>query len=799
MTMAPPRLRPPQHMPAANPAKRHLLNEDDDTADAAVGIDYKSLYEHRAIVPHSVRQLPHYEFSARFIGAGLSNIFSSMVTNPIDMTSKWYYGVIQYQAARSGHFVGIAKNILSTEGPLALMSGVRASMLREGIYATIRLGTYEAHKDALHSLSNGYLTREGIPLKALSGLLSGAVGAAIANPTDLIKVRMQAPHTVPKPEYSKIPSALKAVYAEGGGSLAGGLRALWRGTTATVTRGAVITTAQIGSYDHFKQVVKSRGVMKEGVPLHLTSSLFAGLVCSIASNPVDVVKVRLMNDRARIRHVLDTSGISYYNHSATTQIHIMDSHGQQHKPAILPNEFYEPYLSELAKSRRPNPIRGLYPLEDRPGMISMLAGKPNADTFPFTSFSFTARDPTYPRVASNEPPESISSGPTRETNAPGQLHITIPPAQLAAALQYGPTSGLPDLISWVYTLQAAQHGRHKGEGWRVTVGTGSQDLLYKSFSAFVNPGDAVFIEAPAYAGVLPMLKSSRCELVEVPTDGKGIQSFKLRNILDTWPEGKPKPKVLYTTPYGSNPSGATATVERRKEVLELSRKHGFLILEDDPYFYLYFGERPRPPSYFHLEAQDGGPVNTINSSWLQTTQFRYPAVTLLTLVYFSPLGLRIGFVSGPSYILDKIDLHTAAANLQTSSFTQVLTYTLLAEWGLPKFDAHIDNVSVFYKEKRDVFEAAMNRHLSGLAEWDTPQAGMFFWFKLNLPSVKEGEAGDSEQLVREKAVENGVLALPGTSFYPNGEKSAFVRAAFSLLPAEQVDEGLRRLAEVIRG
>ncbi|KAG8686528.1 hypothetical protein FRC08_012468 [Ceratobasidium sp. 394] len=161
------------------------------------------------------------------------------------------------------------------------MSGVRASMLREGIYATIRLGTYEAHKDALHALSNGFLTREGIPLKALSGLMSGAVGAAIANPTDLIKVRMQAQHIPPKPEYSTISSALGSVYAEGGGTLPGGLRSLWRGTAATVTR------------------VKSRGLMSEGVPLHFTSSLFAGLVCSIVSNPVDVIKVRLMNDRAR--------------------------------------------------------------------------------------------------------------------------------------------------------------------------------------------------------------------------------------------------------------------------------------------------------------------------------------------------------------------------------------------------------------------------------------------------------------------------------------------------------------------
>jgi tryptophan aminotransferase len=185
----------------------------------------------------------------------------------------------------------------------------------------------------------------------------------------------------------------------------------------------------------------------------------------------------------------------------------------------LPNDFYESYLSELAKSRRPNPseciqksigtigqltkltkilhylfslqVRGLYHLEERPGMISMLAGKPNADTFPFTSFSFTANDPTFYRSNSDptEPPSSIVPNSTHEPNAPGQLHITIPPAQLAAALQYGPTSGLPDLISWVYTLQAAQHGRHKGEGWRVCIGGGSQDLLYKVSMLQVPVGD----------------------------------------------------------------------------------------------------------------------------------------------------------------------------------------------------------------------------------------------------------------------------------------------------------------------
>ncbi|KAF8717735.1 Mitochondrial carrier, partial [Rhizoctonia solani] len=284
-------------------SKFHVLGNDKNTSDAAIGLDYTDLHEHRAIVPRRIRQLPNYEFAVRFVGAGLSNMFSSAVTNPVDipltLNARQKYKSSPATPNRWSFF-NIARGMIQSEGSLSLMNGVSAGVLREGIYATIRLGTYEAHKDLLYDLSNGALTREGIPLKALSGLMSGAIGATIANPTDLIKIRMQAYHNPPVSEYSSIVSSLRCVYNEGGGTLSGGLRSLWRGTAATVTRGAIITVAQIGSYDHIKQVIKSRRFMDEGIPLHLTSSLFAGLVCSIASNPVDVIKVRLMNDHERM-------------------------------------------------------------------------------------------------------------------------------------------------------------------------------------------------------------------------------------------------------------------------------------------------------------------------------------------------------------------------------------------------------------------------------------------------------------------------------------------------------------------
>lgn len=426
----------------------------------------------------------------------------------------------------------------------------------------------------------------------------------------------------------------------------------------------------------------------------------------------------------------------------------------------LPDSYYDAFLSEDAKGRKPSPIRGLYPLEQTPGLISLLAGKPNADTFPFTSLSFTARSPT---------------------DHGEEVALKLEDADLRQGLQYGPTAGMPKLLGWLNQLQEVHHGRKQGEGWKISVGSGSQDLIFKAVQALVNPGDPILVESPVYAGVLPMFSTLHCEQIEVETDSQGIQSSSLRSILENWPSEKAKPKVLYTVPYGCNPTGMTATLERRKEVLQLSREHSFIILEDDPYFYLYYGEAPRYPSYFSLE-RDQPEVGRV---------IRFDSLSKILSA-----GIRIGFASGPEKLLNAIDSYTATSNLQTSSLTQAIIYTLLSAWGQDGFRAHTEQVSNFYRQKRDVFERAMKKYLSGLAEWDTPEAGMFFWFKLIL---KEGsnEEGDSDSVIRDTAFNRGVLALPGTVFLPNGRKTAYVRAAFSLATEEEVDLAIQRLRQAI--
>ncbi|KAG8985140.1 hypothetical protein FRB90_004924, partial [Tulasnella sp. 427] len=226
--------------------------------------------------------------------------------------------------------------------------------------------------------------------------------------------------------------------------------------------------------------------------------------------------------------------------------------------------------------------------------------------------------------------------------------------------------------------------------------------------------------------------------------------------------------------YGCNPTGASATLERRLKTLRLAREYGFLILEDDPYFYLYYGDAPRPPSYFQLEKELDAPIGRFRS------------------------GMRLGFVSGPTPVVNAINLITSSSTLQPSSFSQAVAYSLLSHWGYDGFQKHVDFIASVYRRKRDLFAAAMRKNLEGWAEWSTPEAGMFVWFKLRLPPVPSSDEGDSEDVIVRRALKEKVLALPGTSFFTNGRTSAYVRASFSILPEEQFEEATRRLAAIVK-
>ncbi|KAI8914183.1 pyridoxal phosphate-dependent transferase [Gorgonomyces haynaldii] len=398
---------------------------------------------------------------------------------------------------------------------------------------------------------------------------------------------------------------------------------------------------------------------------------------------------------------------------------------------------YSPYLTQIAKNRKPSAIRQLQKLSFTPGMISLGGGLPHPSTFPFESVSFKTRDGKEFQVSQED---------------------------LIKGLQYGPTQGDAHLLEWVEKLQKMMHSPQVPVD--ICLGNGSQDLLAKAFDMLVDTGDALLIESPAYVGILAFLRPKQLQFLTVDLDEHGLVPDSMRKVLQS---AQKKPKVLYTVPVGGNPTGVSTTFERKKEIYKICQEHDILIMEDDPYYYLQFGDRI--PSYLSLDT-DGRVLRFDSFSKVLSA------------------GARIGWVTGPAPLVHLIILDGMSSNLHPSGISQVLLYTLLNQIGQQGFLEHTLAVTAYYKQRRDVFCAALTKHLSGIAQWDVPDAGMFVWIKLL--GVK-----DSFQLISTKAVEKKVLLVPGSEFYPGHDQTGYVRAAFSLASDEQIDLALQRLRELI--
>ncbi|KAG0019691.1 hypothetical protein BGZ81_009627 [Podila clonocystis] len=196
--------------------------------------------------------------------------------------------------------IPLLRDILRNEGPRVFMAGLAPAILREGVYSTIRFGSYDLFKGIYSGMGSAGL-RGGEEtttfVKLMSGLTSGMLGSTIANPTDLIKVRLQAFWPSGKPRYNSIADACRSIYVEEG------IPGLYRGVVPTAARAMVVTASQLASYDTTKhwllKLKDSKGELqfREGYLVHFVASTVAGLVCSISTSPIDTVKVRYMNQQ----------------------------------------------------------------------------------------------------------------------------------------------------------------------------------------------------------------------------------------------------------------------------------------------------------------------------------------------------------------------------------------------------------------------------------------------------------------------------------------------------------------------
>lgn len=244
------------------------------------------------------RQSKEHENLVRFALSGLSCMCAATVTNPIDVIktrmqldnelgsqhesrniyhNRYYRGLVR-GAARIAH----------EEGIRGLYKGITPSLMREASYSTLRLGLYEPLKEWFGATDPAHS-----PLwkKVCSGAIAGAIGSAIACPTDVVKIRLMALPSGNKWEYRHTFHAFQAIVANEG------IRGLWTGVNATVKRSALVSATAVSSYDHAKHKILNAGLLQEGPVLHIMASSIAGFVTNCVSSPIDMVRTRYMNQK----------------------------------------------------------------------------------------------------------------------------------------------------------------------------------------------------------------------------------------------------------------------------------------------------------------------------------------------------------------------------------------------------------------------------------------------------------------------------------------------------------------------
>jgi len=219
--------------------------------------------------------------------AGVSNAIGQTCSHPFDLlkTRLQLEGIGTRHGGSPG-LIGISRRIFREEGWGGFAKGWRASVLRELSYSGMRIGLYEPVKELLGGKDNRTTT---LDIKIAAGVVSGATGASLCTPYDLMKVRFQSARDVEAYHALGTPHGeLVRIYRKEG------VRGLYRGCWPTTLRGATITCTQVPSYDHVKHTLLNYKWMSEGKPLHFVSSLIAGVVTVAVVNPIDVAKTRIM-------------------------------------------------------------------------------------------------------------------------------------------------------------------------------------------------------------------------------------------------------------------------------------------------------------------------------------------------------------------------------------------------------------------------------------------------------------------------------------------------------------------------
>ena len=321
----------------------------------------------------------------------------------------------------------------------------------------------------------------------------------------------------------------------------------------------------------------------------------------------------------------------------------------------------------------------------------------------------------------------------------------------AGTCAYGTSIGYPPLRAWIAD-------KHELPPEQVIVTNGSMQADAFLFELLVQPGDLVVVEAPTYDRTLLSLQKRGAEILAIPLEEDGIDVSALASAL----EAGARPQLAHIIPTFQNPAGYTLSLDKRRRLLQLADQYDFVIFEDDPYIELRF-EGERLPTMLSLDTSD----HVVYASSFSKT--------------VCP-GIRVGYLAGPTDVIGAIQKIATETYISPSMVSESIVNEFCRSGDI---DKSIETVKAALRERVQVLGAALERELPD-AKFQAPAGGYFLW--VDLP-----EGADVDALFA-AAQERGVVFVKGTDFLIEGGQNS-LRLAYSGVKTDEIDEGIKRLAE----
>jgi DNA-binding transcriptional MocR family regulator len=298
---------------------------------------------------------------------------------------------------------------------------------------------------------------------------------------------------------------------------------------------------------------------------------------------------------------------------------------------------------------------------------------------------------------------------------------------------------------------------------RIIVGQGSLQLQDFCARLLIEPGDFVYVEEPTYDRSLTLFQRAKAQVVGFPLRGDGLVVERMEERLA---DGE-RPMFMYLIPDFQNPSGTVLSEEKRHRIVRLARAYNFWVIEDVPYRRLrYRGENL--PSLFDL-APD----------------------RVLQMSSYSKLispGLRVGYVVAPEPLAGRLAEFAEDTYINASYLNQAMVAEFIErDWLEPQ----IEELKGLYEPRLYATLRALEEHMEDLATWQKSDGGFFVGITLKVNV-------DTDELLGEARDQNLLLTDGRNFFVERHNGNGFVRLPFCALTAQEIEEGVKRLARVVR-